>query len=334
MRRKAASLTYPLIITTFLLLISLPKDSTDSFRGMTVAWIAPVFGKIPSFWNKQSGAEQEQLQRLQLDNERLSLELLRMKDLLLREIFLKSEARELNEELIKLPEIKLHAQHLRQLLSLQLQSVPAQVIFRSPTSWNSSLWINVGTADNIAKHSPVVVGSSIVGVIDYVGSHQARVRLITDSGLNPSVRIVRNIDGRTWYLAKGELYGSGEPLWRNSSLILKGIGFNYDFPDEEGPARDLRTGQPLGEHASIPALHLIQVDDLLVTTGMDGVFPPGLHVAKVKQIPLLKEGDYFYELEAVPTAGNLDNLSLLFVLPPVGYDPDDQVPTFKENAKR
>jgi cell shape-determining protein MreC len=97
---------------------------------------------------------------------------------------------------------------------------------------------------------------------------------------------------------------------------LKGTGFNYDFSDEEGSSRDLRSGQ---SHArpDDPPIPILKVNDVLATTGMDGIFPPGFEVAVVKKIGLLKEGDYFYELEASPIAGPLDELSLVFVLPPV-----------------
>ncbi len=29
-------------------------------------------------------------------------------------------------------------------------------------------------------------------------------------------------------------------------LVLRGVGFNYDYADDEGPSRDLRTGEALG----------------------------------------------------------------------------------------
>lgn len=53
-------------------------------------------------------------------------------------------------------------------------------------------------------------------------------------------------------------------------------------------------------------------------------------VAEVTKVHPLKEGDYFYELEALPVAGNFDDLSLVFVIPPVSYDPDEQPPAFQE----
>ncbi len=35
---------------------------------------------------------------------------------------------------------------------------------------------------------------------------------------------------------------------------------------------------------------------------MDGVFPEGLKVARVTKIQALREGDYCYEIEALPLA--------------------------------
>lgn len=257
--------------------------------------------------------------------------------------------------------------------------MPARVIFRSPSTWNSSLWINIGSEANeaysqpiIAKNSPVLLGDSIVGVVDYVGKHQSRVRLITDSGLVPSVRVARGHEQNkavaesvsdlisyvnahselfensqeklmlenalrslrqklfekkhTWYLAKGEIRGQSHPLWRTDAHLLRGSGFNYDFEDDYGPARDLRSGESKGTIKDFKTLPLVKVHDLLVTTGMDGVFPPGLKVAVVTKIDLLREGDYAFELEAKPTVGNLDDLTLVYVIAPLGYDEKDQPP--------
>lgn len=117
---------------------------------------------------------------------------------------------------------------------------------------------------------------------------------------------------KTHLLAKGELAGSLNPR-AGTKTLLKGTGFNYDFADEEGESRDLLSGRQKNQEEGPP---ILKVNDILVTTGMDGVFPPGFQVAIVTQINLLKEGDYFYELEAKPIAAPLEELSLVFVLPP------------------
>lgn len=231
--------------------------------------------------------------------------------------------------------------------------IPARVVFRSLDYWNRSVWINLGTSANkdpdnpvIAKGSPAIVGQSIVGVVDLVGRHYSRIRLVSDPMLNPSVRVCRggeklkflhfclselsdqvaflsevaiddkkkkaaistieelkeslNQDQKGLFLAKGELLGMVNPSRESKEVILKGTGFNSDFSKIDGS----------------PSTSVIQEGDLLVTTGMDGVFPPGFHVARVTKVNPLEEGDFFYSIEARPTAFALKELSLIFILPP------------------
>ena len=117
------------------------------------------------------------------------------------------------------------------------------------------------------------------------------------------------LDGReTRFLAKGELHGSSYPVWRERSDILKGIGFNYEFADEEG--------RPMRLHEQASKM-ILKKGDLLVTSGLDGVFPRGLSVAIVKKIMPLKEGSFSYELEAKATCPTLSELSIVRVCPPL-----------------
>lgn len=193
-----------------------------------------------------------------------------------------------------------------------------EVIYRSSVNWTESLWINKGSSE-IKVLSPVLSGDALIGIVDYVGKNQSRVRLLTDPKVNPSVRAEREIGGRTYLLAKGEIEGTVDKNQRSSGTIYKGSGFNYDFPDSEGPARDLRTGS--AENGS--EIPIVKADDFLVTTGLDGLFPKGLKVAKVVKVKPLKEGDYYYDLEAKSLAGNLNDLRWVSVIDPVGFDPED-----------
>lgn len=177
--------------------------------------------------------------------------------------------------------------------------LPARVIFRSHAAWQSYLWVDKGDLDAPFQllNAPVLKGDTLVGVVDEVKSHAARVRLLTDPLLTPSVRVLRGEQ----FLAKGELNGRLKPTFRESGAFLKGSGFNYDFPDEEGEAVDLRET-------------IVRAGDLLITTGFDGVFPKGLKVAKVTKVASLKEGDYYYDIEAKSLA-SFNDLEYIQIIP-------------------
>ncbi len=307
MRRK--SYKKPLILAGVLfLLMSLPTFFVESMRQKVVAMAFPFLRAVAT-------QEEAEIQRLEAENHLLKLELAKLK--------------------------------VRGSESASV--VTAHVIYRNPHSWGSSLWVDI-TGKHVEKNSPVLSGSALIGLVDCVGKSQARVRLITDSGVKPSVRAVRgslqnvqlyehiesvlrqlqgrfdlpleekeqmkliaflerlqdslSLDRQSWYLAKGVLEGGGSPLWRSRNHLLKGVGFNYDFADERGPARPLTSDPPI-----------LQAHDLLVTTGLDGVFPPGLRVAEVSKVFPLKEGAYAYDNEAIPVVKNLDSIQTVFIIP-------------------
>jgi cell shape-determining protein MreC len=350
MRNRKSAIPLIQIFALLLALMSVPIESSLMIKGVAIASLAPIWGKMQNAKQtfqhvndtkitSEDGSvsyAKEEIDRLKLENQLLANEIQNLIDILKNEAIIASQAKEI-ESLAPPDQIdylkRLRKEDFTLLLTQQLQSIPAQVIFRSPSSWTNSFWINAGSSNNdslgrivIAKNSPVVIGTSVAGVIDYVGNHQSRVRMITDSGLSPSVRVMRVADNQTWYLAKGELRGSVDAAWRGLSPALKGVGFNYDYADEAGPSRDLRSGEALGTNEKLPKMPIIQIGDLLVTTGMDGVFPRGLQVAKVSKINLLKEGDYCYEIEAVACVKNLDDLTTVYILPPTAYDPNIQAP--------
>lgn len=211
--------------------------------------------------------------------------------------------------------------------------------------------------------SPVLKGPFLIGIIELVGKNRSRVRLLTDGSLIPSVRVARGgtsdrefsslvkqvynhamVRGESdevlsklhlilqmlreeteeRYFAKGELTGSASPFWRGCSGTLKGIGFNYDFGDEESAPLELRSGKEIEKLSEQSYNPLIQVGDLLVTTGMDGMFPRDLPVAHVSFVEPLKEGSPSYEIEAKLCAGSLETLLEVSVLPPVCYLEDKE----------
>lgn len=349
------SVAFPCFLSGLFLLgwTSLSRNASDKTRSFAVGVFSPAWrcaeevkaylSDRPITGAKRSESIESSL--LKLENQRLKAQIEWAKEWMFYESRLQHDAK---------------AAHLSCLYELRSKAIPAQVIYRDPSSWSSSLWIGVGEEDNqkigsavVARNSPVVEGSSLVGIVEYVGKRQSRVRLITDSGLTPAVRVVRRglprdivflidalseklkereglfecvnqvqsikeklgSDAGEIYLAKGELRGNGAPFWKSRQPVLKGVGFNYDYSDAEGPARELRTGRALaGLDKPIP---LIVEGDYLVTSGFDGVFPKGISVAVATTVFPLKEGSFSYEIEAQPTACCLNDLKVVFVLPPV-----------------
>lgn len=329
------NLTAPVLgLIVFLLIwLHLPPLLSDSLRS-----------RISSPFAKRSfDTASYELAQLKLENQVLSRQI----DQLRRELFTSQKIKEFLQDT---PFLEKREAHFKELLLEELTSTPAQVIYRDPSFWSSSLWINVGERTNralqkklIGVNSPVLAKGFLVGVVETVTEHQSRVRLITDPGLCPSVRACRGglqnkelayqIDfllellskredlpnQESWLLqikalqqalplpkedemlAKGELQGSSSTFWRSTHPVLKGVGFNLDFPDRFSSQK-----KPI-----------LQVGDFLVTTGLDGVFPPGIGVAAVTEIKAQKEsGNQTYEIKALPMVGHLNDLQTLFVLPP------------------
>lgn len=387
--RRVSYLPYLFLILFFLCLMSFPKASSEKVRSVVVSSFAPCWRGIgflkektlflmtlPLPGKSRSLENSLEIERLSQENQLLRSQIENVREWLLYEDRIQEQT--LRYQSLAVAEFedgfskeffKRRSEELCKALELQTFALPARVIFREPSSWSSTFWINLGEKENdklgkliVAKNSPVLLGTSIVGIVEYVGRSQSRVRLITDSSVVPSVRAVRGNEQNRYllehlesaafalelredlfssdeekaaavrilnqlknnlkqqcgdfYLAKGELHGTCHPLWRSRGSVLKGIGFNYDFADSEGPARDLRSGEPYGASRQAGAIQLLCLGDLLVTTGLDGIFPPGFRVATVSSVQTLKEGASSYEIQAIPTAGNLDELTHVFVLPP------------------
>ncbi|MCI5051637.1 MAG: hypothetical protein MRY21_00695 [Simkaniaceae bacterium] len=225
---------------------------------------------------------------------------------------------------------------------IKWNALSANVVHREPGSWGAALWIDRGENDQIKEESPVLVNGGVVGVVEEVEKTRSRVRLITDSRLVPSVRVSRGAlqnraliesieqllqqlklrpeiasylpdeleglkqtllgENENHYLAKGELHGASGPLWHSLKSELTGLGFNYEFPDENGDCRPLTDSS------------LLKVGDLLVTTGMDGVFPPDLPIAVITKVDPLHDGQVSYSLRASPYVTSIADINTVQVL--------------------
>ncbi len=380
--RKISYLPYVILIVFLFTLFSLPISFTQRIRNYSVSVASPIWMSCDSlrfFIAKIFSPKRDKIREknLQLENSLLHKQIdgvyqwLTFDQRIDEQMEKLKTVSKIQDDLYWKEFFRRRSDELKQILEVELQALPAKIIYRDPSSWSSSVWINVGEKDNealgrmiIGKNSPVVVEDSLVGVVEYVGKKESRVRLITDLGLAASVRAVRgqtqdqvlanmlydlyerlhsreelfdsdeknvffkhlgkligklNEKKVDFYLAKGEIHGASNPLWRSYGQKLKGIGFNYNYADIEGPERDLKEGKTLDGSFDFLSGAIIKNGDLLVTTGLDGVFPEGLKVATVTKVKDLPEGGYAYEIEALPTAMQLTSISMVFVMPPKDF---------------
>jgi len=117
----------------------------------------------------------------------------------------------------------------------------AEVIGSESALLRQRLVINKGTHDGVHVNQAVVDGTGVMGQVMHVGPFSAEVILVTDAEHALPVQVVRN-QLRT--IAVGS--GSGE-------LLLKFLAVNSD----------------------------VQGGDLLVSSGLGGVFPAGFPVARI-----------------------------------------------------
>ncbi|ACZ32627.1 cell shape-determining protein [Chlamydia pneumoniae LPCoLN] len=325
--KKTKICVYIIIALGILSFRSIPQEVYDKIRSSFVSLHVKFFPKI-----KQ--APSSHLANLELEN-----------------LVLKERVASLEEKL-KLYEVSNHTPPLfPEILTPYFHKlVEGKVVYRDYTHWSSSCWVNVGKTHGIKKNSPVLSGNVLVGLVDYVGEHQSRIRLITDVGMKPSVVAMRG-DIQSWWikhslrelirqveqishayilekdkyekisqlqeldsliqgegenqaLLRGILSGVGGALWKEGSLCLEGEGFYFS----EG--KTLLPG------------------DILVTTGLDGVFPPGLLVARVTKVKAPRDGACAFKIEAQSLEEKLMELDQLFILPPLEFNPNDRPDIF------
>lgn len=244
--------------------------------------------------------------------------------------------------------------YLAKLLEQELRAIPGKVIFREPLLWNNFLWINLGEAQNkqleeaiIEKHSPVVVGNKVLGVIEEVHQTRSKVRLLTDPSLTISVRVTRGKEQNLSLLESIEAllhrldvrpdliesYAAQTALEELHKSLLQDIG---NYPLAKGflqgsnsslwrlPAHILQgfgfnyefsdeEGEKIDLHSQNPPI--IRMGDLLITTGFDGVFPKGLVTATVVAVEPLQPGDIFYKIRARAAIENIHEIEFVQVLP-------------------
>ena len=152
---------------------------------------------------------------------------------------------ELRQQVLILEEKLIELQDFKDLLDAQVNpdfgGVQARVIGIPVNAWDQVITINKGTGDGLAISMPVVGTQGLLGQITEIGPNFAKVRLITDRRSGVACMLQRT---RTPGIATGSLSGT---------LTLEFVANEVE----------------------------VQPGDVVITSGLGGIYPEGLIVGEV-----------------------------------------------------
>jgi rod shape-determining protein MreC len=173
--------------------------------------------------------------------------------------------------------------------TLQVRSQAAQILYEASDPYSRKVVIDRGSSSGIALGSPVVNEAGVLGQVTRVYLSASEVTLVTDKDAAIPVLNTRS-------QARSAAFGGAAAL--GGAMELRFMANNAD----------------------------VQVGDLLTTSGVDGVYPPGLPVARVEAVDR-KIDTGFARILIAPLA-RADGVRHVLVLDPIGL----QMPTRPDAA--
>jgi rod shape-determining protein MreC len=237
-----------------------------------------VIALIMLFFNLKYGAGRGFLSKIVLETvapvqKGVSFSIRNIKDAWLRYIFLigieeenknlKKKINELQSFLILYQEGYLEAQRLKKLLSLtndyNYHFICASVIGREQAALSKTILIDKGTINGLKVGMPVVVPPGLIGRLVDVSWHASKVLLLIDENSNIDAIVQRT-------RMQGIISGAG-----SRGLIMKYISKTQD----------------------------VQIGDVIISSGIGGVFPKGLLIGQVSHVDRL-EASLFLKINVAP----------------------------------
>jgi rod shape-determining protein MreC len=159
------------------------------------------------------------------------------------------------------------------------EPVTGRVIGRSPTVWNSTVALDVGSGDGVKVDDPVISGDGLVGIVASTQGGSSQVRLITDHASAVSAKVVPS-----------GVQGVVKPnVGDSEDLIL-------DFIDS---TEHVHGGQAV-------------VSSGWSAEGLASLFPPGLPIGEVTSAPIVEqEASQQVHLRPYADIANLDLVQVL-----------------------
>jgi rod shape-determining protein MreC len=168
---------------------------------------------------------------------------------------------------------------------LPFDTLLAQVIATDGVPWYRTVTLNRGKADGVTLNAPVISTTGVVGRVIAVGPRAAKVQLLLDHESGLGIRIER-------------------------SRITAVVSGQAGFADDVGHLLAMKF---------VPVLADVAAGDVVVTSGLDRMFPKGLMVGRVQSVKT--GGGLFKDILVAPSA-HFERLEELMV---IRTHPDDVV---------
>ena len=179
------------------------------------------------------------------------------------------------ERLLRFEQLEQENLHLRELLQMservQTKSIAADILYNAPDPFARKVILDRGTQQGVEAGLAVVDANGVIGQVTRVHPVQSEVTLLTDRNQSIPVSVVRNG-------VRGVLYGVGRGM-----LEMRHVLAEVD----------------------------IQPGDRLVTSGLAGIFVPGLPVATVTRVD--RDQDAFARIECEPLAAIERSVQVLVI---------------------
>jgi rod shape-determining protein MreC len=137
--------------------------------------------------------------------------------------------------------------------------LPARVVGLAPSGWFRTVFINKGTGDGVSNGMAVIASGGIVGRVIGVSGRYAKVLLIIDRGSALDALVQRT-------RSRGIIEGETSESCRFKYIVRKAD---------------------------------IKIEDTVISSGLDGLFPKGLRVGAISEISRPSSG-LFQEVKVRP----------------------------------
>ena len=184
------------------------------------------------------------------------------------------------ERLSRAEQLQAENERLRKLLglrpALEVSSLAAEVLYEAPDPYSRRVVIDRGSRDGVKAGSPVINDAGVLGQVTRVYTLTSEVTLLNDKDAAIPV-----LNTRTQQ--RNAAFGSAD----GTGMELRFLAANAD----------------------------IKVGDLLATSGLDGIYPAGLPVAKVTVVE--RRGDTSFAGVQLQPVAQADSARHVLVLTPL-----------------